>query len=55
MEKYRLQKHMCVINDLLGQTQSPVSSYNYSQLKVILFCEILKSGQGRTDRHQEWK
>ena len=32
---------MCAINDLLGQPHSPTS-------KMVLFCEILKSG-GRKD------
>ena len=39
---------MCVINDPLSQTHSPASSNHYAHLKFILFCEILKSGDGRT-------
>ena len=35
------------INDPHGQTHSPASSAHYSRLKVVLFCEILKTG--RTD------
>ena len=33
----------------LGQTNSSDSSDIYSQLKIVLFSEILKSGDGRTD------
>ena len=40
---------MCAINDPLGQTNSPASSDQFSRLKVVLFCEILKSGDGRKD------
>ena len=40
---------MYVINDPLGQTHSPVSRDHNSHLKVVLFCEILKSRDGRTD------
>ena len=39
---------MCANNDLLGQTHSPASSDHYSHLKIVLFCEIVKSGDGRT-------
>ena len=35
---------MCAIYDPLGQIYSPFSSDHYCHLKVILFCEILKSG-----------
>ena len=38
---------MCTFNDPLGQTHSPDSSKYYSRLKVVLFCDILKSGDGR--------
>ena len=38
---------MCAINDPLGQTHSPTSSDHYSHMKVRLFSEILKSGDGR--------
>ena len=41
---------MRVINDPLGQTHSPASSDRYSRWNFILFCEILKSEDGRTDR-----
>ena len=34
---------MCALNDPLGQ------SGHYSYLKVVLFCEILKSGDGGKD------
>ena len=40
---------MRIINDPLGQTHSPANSDHYSRLKFVLFCEILKSGDGRTD------
>ena len=38
---------MRVINDPLDQTYSSANSDHYSRLN--LFCEILKSGDGRTD------
>ena len=34
-------QNMCLINDPLGQADSPD---HYYHLKVVLFCEILKSG-----------
>ena len=40
------QQTIDVFNDPLGQTHS---GENYFHLKFILFCEILKSGDGRTD------
>ena len=40
---------MCDINDPLGQSHSPASSDHYSRLKMVLFCEILKCRDGRTD------
>ena len=41
---------MRVINDdPLGQTQGPASCDIYSHLNFVLFCEILKSGDGRTE------
>ena len=40
---------MCAINDPLTQTLSPASSDHYSHLKIVLFCEVLKSEDGRTD------
>ena len=45
----RDSRDMCAVNDPLGQTHSRVSSDHYSQLKVVLFCEILKSRDGGTD------
>ena len=39
---------MCVIHDPLGQTHIHDSSDHYSSLKFVLFCENLKSGDGRT-------
>ena len=39
---------MIAISDPLGQTHSPASSDNYSRLKVVLFCELLNIGNGRT-------
>ena len=41
---------MCAINDPLGQTHCPTSSDHYSHLKIVLFCEIVKSAEGRTPR-----
>ena len=39
-----------VINDPLGQTHSPpAGSDHHFHLKIILFLEILKSGNGRMD------
>ena len=38
-----------VINDPLGQTNSHASSEHGFRLKFVLFCEILKSGDGWTD------
>ena len=35
------------INDPLGQTHSPSSSYHYSNLKIVLFCEILNTRMDR--------
>ena len=43
---------MCAISDPLGQTHSPSSSDHYSHLKMILFCEIFKRGDGRTPREE---
>ena len=39
---------MCVINDPLGQIYGPASSDHYSHLKFLV-CDILKSGDGRSD------
>ena len=33
------------VYDPLGQTHSPASSDHYSHVKVVLFCDILKSGR----------
>ena len=41
---------MCANNDPLGQTHSPALTHHYSHLKMVLFCDILESGDGRTDR-----
>ena len=38
-----------VINDPFGQTHSHISSDHYSRSTFVLFCEILKSGDERTD------
>ena len=43
------KQDMCAINDPQGQTDSPASSDHCSHLKVVLFCEIFKSEDGRTD------
>ena len=40
------KRQVCVINDPLGQTQSLASSDFYFILKFVLFCDILKSGDG---------
>ena len=37
---------MCVSNDPLGQTHSPTNRDHYSDLKFLLFGEILKSVDG---------
>ena len=39
---------MCAINDPLGKIHSSASSDHL--LKVVVFCEILTAGNGRTDR-----
>ena len=52
VQKQTLQD-MCAINDPLGQTHSPASSDHYFRLKVILFSEILKSEDGRTDEQTD--
>ena len=44
---------MYAINDPLGRTNSPASSDHYSDLRVVLFCEISKSGNGRKDRRTD--
>ena len=46
---YNAEQDMCAINDPLGQTHSPASSDHYFHSKIVLFCEILKSGDRRTD------
>ena len=38
------------MHDPLGLTHSPASSDHYSHLNFVLFCEILKSGDGRVPR-----
>ena len=43
----------CVINDPLGQTHSPTSSDHYFQATFVLFCDILKSGDGRSEGRAE--
>ena len=47
--KYNEKQNMCAINDPLGQPHSPASSDHYSHLKIVLFCVILKSEDGRKD------
>ena len=47
IQKY--QKKTSVINDPLGQTHSSTSSEHYFQAMFVLFCDILKSEDGRTD------
>ena len=47
IDKY---KTLCVINDPLGQThRSPASIDHPFPLIFVLFCDILKRGDGRTD------
>ena len=38
-----------VINDPLVQTHSPTSSDHYFQAMFVLFCDVLKSGDVRTE------
>ena len=40
---------MSAINDPLDQIHSPASSDHNSCLNFVLFCEILKNGDGQTD------
>ena len=40
---------MSAISDPLGQIHSPANFDHYSHLQVVLFCEILKSGDGRKE------
>ena len=47
--RVKLRQDLCAINDPLGQTHGPAICDHYSRFKVVLFCEILKSGDGRTD------
>ena len=44
---------ICVINDPLGPTHSPTSSDHYFHTTFVSFCDILKSGSGRTDGRTE--
>ena len=46
------QQDICA-NDPLGQTHSPASSDNNSDRKFVMFYEILKSVEGRTDTTRE--
>ena len=39
----------CAINDPLGHTHIHASSDHYSSLNFFLYCEVLKSGDWRTD------
>ena len=39
----------CVINDPVGLINSPTSCDHYFSALVVLFGDILKSGDGRTD------
>ena len=48
--QFLLQEDMQVINDALGQTHITATSDHHSHLKVVLFFEILKSGDGQTSR-----
>ena len=44
----KLTRHVCAINDPLGQTHSPTNSDHYFYLKFVLICEVLISGDGQT-------
>ena len=50
---YALQD-MNAFHDPLDKTHSPASSDHYSRLNFVLFREILKSGDGRTDSTSEY-
>ena len=43
------EKKTGVINDPLGQTHNPTGSYHYFHSTFVLFCDILKTGDERTD------
>ena len=47
------KQDMCAINDPFGQTHSLASSDNYYHLKVLLFCEIFKIGDGHADGQKD--
>ena len=49
--KTHFQQDMTAINDPLGQTHSSSSSDHIESLNVVLFCEIMKSG----DVHADWQ
>ena len=44
---------MCTINDPVGQSHSPACGDHYSQWKVVLLCDILKSVDGCTDGRKD--
>ena len=48
-KKSRIDKKAGVINDLLGQAHSLISSDHYFHSTFVSFCDIFKSGDGRTD------
>ena len=48
------KEDICIINDPLGQTHSPTScSDHYFHATFVLFRDILKSGDGRTDENND--
>ena len=53
INKSKILQDSCTVNDPLGQTPIHASSDHYSYLSFVLFCEILKSGDGRTDNSWE--
>ena len=53
MNEERFRPPKGFINYPLVQTHSPANSDHYSCLKVVLLCEIFKSGDGCTDNTTE--
>ena len=42
-----MEQDACVINDPLGQTHIQASSDHYSRFNFDLFCDVLKTWDGR--------
>ena len=53
LEQMEIVRDMSVLNDPLGRIHSPASGDHYSRLKVALFYENLKSGDGRKDERSD--